>query len=181
MPPSAKRRRTSQTPPWLAAHSSAIAEVFSPWPTRSSVAIEMSRPIESPCRNDATASPRQNSTESRPALRRSKTGPAMSINCPGVVAVMRRCRRTSCVGWVKTFWTICGESGVESQQNPGRSDLVSGSQRLVRTDLPNGTFSEVVFDPWQEAHFDPNDTVLDSAWYKDRRGLDPQSDPEGRA
>src|SRR5580704_8018769 len=53
--------------------------------------------------------------------------------------------------------------------------------RLVRTDLPNGTFSKVAFDPWQEMHFDPNDTVLESDWYKERQGLDPQNDPEGRA
>src|SRR5271154_2368808 len=42
--------------------------------------MDTSRPIESPCRYDATASPRQNSTKSCPALRRSKMGPAMSIN-----------------------------------------------------------------------------------------------------
>ena len=53
--------------------------------------------------------------------------------------------------------------------------------RLVRTDLPNGTFSKVVFDPWQQTSFDPNDTVLESAWYQDRKGLNPSSDPEGRA
>jgi RHS repeat-associated protein len=53
--------------------------------------------------------------------------------------------------------------------------------RRVRTDLPNGTFSKVVFDPWQEARFDPNDTVLESAWYEERKGLDPANDPEGRA
>jgi RHS repeat-associated protein len=53
--------------------------------------------------------------------------------------------------------------------------------RLLRTDLPNGTFSKVVFDPWQETRFDPNDTVLESVWYQDRQGLDPIHDPEGRA
>lgn len=37
--------------------------------------------------------------------------------------------------------------------------------RLIRTDLPNGTYSKVVFDPWQQETFDPNDTVLDSQWY----------------
>jgi RHS repeat-associated protein len=53
--------------------------------------------------------------------------------------------------------------------------------RLIRTDLPDGTFRRVVFDPWQETHFDPNDTVLDSAWYQDRKALDPNTDPQGRA
>ena len=53
--------------------------------------------------------------------------------------------------------------------------------RLVGTDLPNGTLSSVVFDPWKQTSFDPNDTVLESAWYQDRKGLDPDTDPEGRA
>ncbi|MFO0761900.1 MAG: hypothetical protein U0359_36005 [Byssovorax sp.] len=37
--------------------------------------------------------------------------------------------------------------------------------RLIRTDLPNGTFSKVVFDPWKQTTFDPNDTVTESLWY----------------
>ena len=53
--------------------------------------------------------------------------------------------------------------------------------RLVRTDLPNGTFSKVVFDPWTQTTFDPNDTVEESLWYQARKGLDPAADPEGRA
>jgi RHS repeat-associated protein len=52
--------------------------------------------------------------------------------------------------------------------------------RLVRTDLPNGTFSKVAFDPWKQTTFDPNDTVLESRWYQERQGLDP-ADPERRA
>jgi RHS repeat-associated protein len=60
--------------------------------------------------------------------------------------------------------------------------------RLVRTDLPNGTFSKVVFDPWRETRFDPNDTLFDpnhpadeSLWYAARKNLDHDTDPEGRA
>ena len=37
--------------------------------------------------------------------------------------------------------------------------------RLIRTDNPNGTFSKVEFDPWQQITFDENDTVLASQWY----------------
>jgi RHS repeat-associated protein len=37
--------------------------------------------------------------------------------------------------------------------------------RLIRTDLPNGTYSKVVFDPWRQETWDPNDTVADSQWY----------------
>ena len=35
--------------------------------------------------------------------------------------------------------------------------------RLIRTDLPNGTFSRVEFTPWRETRWDENDTVLESA------------------
>ncbi|WP_437649290.1 SpvB/TcaC N-terminal domain-containing protein [Sorangium sp. So ce362] len=52
--------------------------------------------------------------------------------------------------------------------------------RLIRTDLPNGTFSRVVFDAWQQTSHDPNDTVLESAWYAARQAL-PQGDTERRA
>ncbi|MEO5726951.1 MAG: RHS repeat-associated core domain-containing protein [Byssovorax sp.] len=53
--------------------------------------------------------------------------------------------------------------------------------RLIRTDLPNGTFSKVVFDAWKQTTYDPNDTVAESLWYQARAGLDPVAEPEGRA
>ncbi|HNP50792.1 MAG TPA: SpvB/TcaC N-terminal domain-containing protein [Nitrosomonas nitrosa] len=57
--------------------------------------------------------------------------------------------------------------------------------RNIRTELPNGTFSKVEFDSWQQRSFDPNDTVQDSAWYSERGSPDPQAaasdDPEQRA
>ncbi len=39
--------------------------------------------------------------------------------------------------------------------------------RLVRTELPDGTFNRVEFAPWHVTSFDPNDTVLEpgNAWY----------------
>lgn len=52
-----------------------------------------------------------------------------------------------------------------------------GAGRNVRTELPNGTFSKVVFDAWKQLHFDVNDTVLDSDWYRQRMAL-PNGDPE---
>mgnify|MGYP003580486834 CR=1 FL=1 len=48
--------------------------------------------------------------------------------------------------------------------------------RLVRTELPNGTFTKVVFDAWMECRFDLNDTVKDSRWYAERIAL-----PDGNA
>jgi RHS repeat-associated protein len=40
--------------------------------------------------------------------------------------------------------------------------------RLIKTELPNGTFTKVEFDAWKQVSFDPNDTLLDSAWYRKR-------------
>ena len=39
--------------------------------------------------------------------------------------------------------------------------------RLVRTEMPDGTFSRVEFSPWFSRSFDPNDTVLEpgNRWY----------------
>lgn len=36
--------------------------------------------------------------------------------------------------------------------------------RLVRTDLPDGTYTKVVFDVWRQEAWDANDTVADSDW-----------------
>jgi RHS repeat-associated protein len=57
--------------------------------------------------------------------------------------------------------------------------------RLIQTDAPNGTFSKVEFDPWQQITSDANDTVLASQWYSDRgspsvSGSEP-TDPQVRA
>ena len=52
--------------------------------------------------------------------------------------------------------------------------------RLIRTEYPNGTFSRVEFDPWQQLTFDENDTVLASQWYADRQNL-PLNHPERKA
>ena len=52
--------------------------------------------------------------------------------------------------------------------------------RTIRTDLPNGTFSKVEFDTWQQITWDENDTVLDSEWYQEKSNL-PRNNPEKRA
>jgi RHS repeat-associated protein len=52
--------------------------------------------------------------------------------------------------------------------------------RLIRTDDPNGTFSKVEFDPWQQKTWDANDTVLESRWFADRQAL-PSANPERQA
>jgi RHS repeat-associated protein len=40
--------------------------------------------------------------------------------------------------------------------------------RAIRTELPNGTFTKVEFDAWNQFSFDPNDTVEDSEWFTRR-------------
>lgn len=40
--------------------------------------------------------------------------------------------------------------------------------RLVKTELPDGTFSKVEFDSWKQTIFDASDTILDSSWYTNR-------------
>jgi RHS repeat-associated protein len=40
--------------------------------------------------------------------------------------------------------------------------------RLIKTEMPDGTFSKTEFDTWQQSVYDPNDTVLESAWYHNR-------------
>lgn len=52
--------------------------------------------------------------------------------------------------------------------------------RLIRTDYPDGTFSEVQFDAWHQEMWDQNDTVIESEWYTEREGLG-STDPDGRA
>ncbi|HLP37240.1 SpvB/TcaC N-terminal domain-containing protein [Lacibacter sp.] len=42
--------------------------------------------------------------------------------------------------------------------------------RLVRTEIPDGTFSRVEFDSWKQLSYDANDTVLEQGniWYSER-------------
>ena len=55
-----------------------------------------------------------------------------------------------------------------------------GAGRNVKTELPNGTFTKVVFDAWKQYSHDVNDTVKDSDWHKQRMALG-NSDPEKKA
>ena len=41
-----------------------------------------------------------------------------------------------------------------------------GAGRNVKTELPDGTFTKVLFDAWKQLQYDVNDTVLDSDWYR---------------
>jgi RHS repeat-associated protein len=54
--------------------------------------------------------------------------------------------------------------------------------RLVKTKMPDGTFSKVEFDTWKQLIFDTNDTVHESSWYSNRanRLIDVQLLAEGK-
>lgn len=49
--------------------------------------------------------------------------------------------------------------------------------RVMRTEMPDGTYSRVEFSPWHVKTFDANDTLLESQWYQDR-GAPALTDPE---
>ena len=57
--------------------------------------------------------------------------------------------------------------------------------RLVKRKMPDGTFSKVEFDSWQQKTFDQTDTVLKSQWYIERGSPSPTGSkptgPEQRA
>ncbi len=46
--------------------------------------------------------------------------------------------------------------------------LYDALSRIVRIDLPNGSFSKEVLQAWQTSSYDLDDTVLASQWYLDR-------------
>ncbi|UII33140.1 insecticidal toxin complex protein [Fulvivirga ulvae] len=52
--------------------------------------------------------------------------------------------------------------------------------RLIKTELPDGTFITTAFDPWSRLSFDANDTIKDSQWYQERIDL-PDNNPEKKS
>jgi len=40
--------------------------------------------------------------------------------------------------------------------------------RLIKTEMPDTTFSKTEFDSWKQSIYDPNDMVLESSWYHKR-------------
>jgi RHS repeat-associated protein len=67
----------------------------------------------------------------------------------------------------------------EAEQEVGVTQIVyyDASGRLVRTEMPDGTFSRVEFSPWHFTSFDQSDTVLESRWYVDRGAPPPTTAP----
>jgi RHS repeat-associated protein len=51
--------------------------------------------------------------------------------------------------------------------------------RVVRTDMPDGTFTKVMFTPWEQQSWDQNDTAPESRWYVERDSPDPAGPEPG--
>ncbi|MES2825377.1 MAG: SpvB/TcaC N-terminal domain-containing protein [Pseudomonadota bacterium] len=60
--------------------------------------------------------------------------------------------------------------GCELPREEGVTPIIfyDAAGRVIRTDLPDGTFSCVEFSPWYSLQFDASDTVLESPWYAGR-------------
>jgi RHS repeat-associated protein len=90
--------------------------------------------------------------------------------------------------WIGNGRTICNNKGNPVKQyepyfsvNPFYEDnkelvergvtpviYYDAAGRNIQTKLPDGSFSKIAFDSWQQISYDTNDTVADSDWYKDR-------------
>jgi RHS repeat-associated protein len=79
--------------------------------------------------------------------------------------------------------TFSAKFGCELPQANGVASIIyyDAAGRLVRTEMPDGSFSRVEVSPWLIRNYDANDTVLESRWYRERltaaeRGV-PLNDP----
>lgn len=54
--------------------------------------------------------------------------------------------------------------------------------RLIKTEMPDGTFSKTEFNSWKQSFYDANDTILESSWYHKRanRLIDAELTAEGK-
>ena len=65
--------------------------------------------------------------------------------------------------------STCRAEG-DTQEEAGVTALMyyDAVGRLIRTEMPDATFSRVEFSPWFVKTFDANDTVVESQWYRKR-------------
>jgi len=61
----------------------------------------------------------------------------------------------------------------DTQEEVGVTQVMyyDAASRLVRTEMPDGTFSRVEFSSWHSKVFDANDTVRESEWYSRQNPL----------
>jgi RHS repeat-associated protein len=71
---------------------------------------------------------------------------------------------------VKQYEPYFSESGhhFEEPREVGVTPVLyyDSAGRVIRTELPDGTFTKVEFTPWEMSSYDANDTVLESRWYR---------------
>lgn len=80
------------------------------------------------------------------------------------------------VTWKYEDYKELVESGVTPKM------FYDAAGRLVKTEMPDGTFSRVEFDSWKQMVYDANDTILESSWYHKRtnRLIDAELLAEGK-
>ncbi|MDB4891181.1 MAG: insecticidal toxin complex protein TcdB family [Gemmatimonadetes bacterium] len=64
--------------------------------------------------------------------------------------------------------SCCAEGDVHEEVGVTPLMYYDAVGRLVRTEMPDGTFSRVELSPWHVATFDACDTVTESVWYSSR-------------
>jgi RHS repeat-associated protein len=64
--------------------------------------------------------------------------------------------------------TCCAEGDVHEEVGVTSVLYYDAAGRPIRTEFPDGTFSRDEFSPWVIRHFDQNDTVKESRWYRER-------------
>ncbi|MEO6545002.1 MAG: RHS repeat-associated core domain-containing protein, partial [Nitrospiraceae bacterium] len=92
-------------------------------------------------------------------------------------------------GWIINGLTVLNNKGKPVKQyEPAFSDrfgcempgpngvtpimYYDAAGHVVRTEMPDGSYSRIEFSPWQVKTFDANDTVLESPWYQIRGAPD---------
>jgi RHS repeat-associated protein len=99
----------------------------------------------------------------------------------GTGRVVQNNKGNSVMAFESYFSTTHGFESAKELVESGVTPLLQYDpiDRLIRTDLPDGSFSTVRFDAWTQQSFDQNDNVLASAWYAARSagalGSDEQS------
>ena len=75
-----------------------------------------------------------------------------------------------------TKQSTCRAEG-DSQEEVGVTPLMyyDAAGRLVRTEMPDGTFSRVEFSPWHVKSYDANDTAVESRWYSEHNPPPPEA------
>ena len=72
--------------------------------------------------------------------------------------------------------STCRAEG-DKQEEAGVTPLMyyDALERLIRTEMPDGTLTRVEYSLWQVKTFDANDTAVESQWYRERNPPPPEA------